>query len=72
MPARPFTSGERALLVDNKARRYLVASSGFGMCTTEEVLVRSWKVDGAAVRPDHRMIAHTGLLTAGRLLRPPA
>jgi tRNA (adenine57-N1/adenine58-N1)-methyltransferase len=46
-------------------------TSGFGMCTTQEVLVRTWKVDGAAVRPDHRMVAHTGFLTAARLLRPP-
>jgi len=45
--------------------------SGFGMCTTQEVLVRTWKVDGLAVRPDHRMVAHTGFLTAARLLRPP-
>jgi tRNA (adenine57-N1/adenine58-N1)-methyltransferase len=45
--------------------------SGFGMCTTQEVLVRTWKVDGDAVRPDHRMVAHTGFLTAARLLRPP-
>jgi len=41
------------------------------MCTTQEVLVRTWKVEGAAVRPDHRMVAHTGFLTAARLLRPP-
>lgn len=47
-------------------------TSGFGMCSTQEVLVRTWKVDGAAVRPDHRMVAHTGFLTAARLLRPPA
>ncbi|MEM1332097.1 MAG: tRNA (adenine-N1)-methyltransferase, partial [Actinomycetota bacterium] len=29
---------------------------------------RGWHVDGAAVRPDHRMVAHTGFLTAGRFL----
>jgi tRNA (adenine57-N1/adenine58-N1)-methyltransferase len=51
--------------------RAQLESSGFGMCTTQEVLVRTWKVDGAAVRPDHRMVAHTGFLTAARLLRPP-
>ena len=31
-------------------------------------MVRTWHVEGLAVRPDHRMIGHTGfLLTARRL-----
>jgi tRNA (adenine57-N1/adenine58-N1)-methyltransferase catalytic subunit len=37
---------------------------------TIEVLHRSWHVDGAAVRPDHRMVAHTGFLTVARYLGP--
>ena len=33
-----------------------------------ETMIRGWHVEGLAVRPDHRMIAHTGfLLTARRL-----
>ena len=28
-----------------------------------EVLQRTWHVDGQSVRPDHRMVAHTGFLT---------
>jgi len=35
---------------------------------TLEVLHRTWHVDGAAVRPDHRMVAHTGFLTTARYL----
>lgn len=35
---------------------------------TLEVLHRGWYIEGAAVRPDHRMVAHTGFLTIGRLL----
>ncbi len=35
---------------------------------TVEVLQRSWHVDGQAVRPDHRMVAHTGFLTVARFL----
>lgn len=35
---------------------------------TLEVLHRGWYIEGAAVRPDHRMVAHTGFLTVGRLL----
>jgi tRNA (adenine57-N1/adenine58-N1)-methyltransferase len=35
---------------------------------TLEVLHRTWHIDGQAVRPDHRMVAHTGFLTHARLL----
>jgi tRNA (adenine57-N1/adenine58-N1)-methyltransferase catalytic subunit len=44
--------------------------SPFGMVETLEVLQRGWHVDGQSVRPDHRMVAHTGFLTHGRLLAP--
>lgn len=33
-----------------------------------ETLVRGWHVDGLAVRPDHRMVAHTGFLVTARRL----
>jgi len=46
-------------------------SSAFGMAQTVEILQRSWHVDGQSVRPDHRMVAHTGFLTVARLLVPP-
>jgi tRNA (adenine57-N1/adenine58-N1)-methyltransferase len=39
---------------------------GFFAAETLEVLNRSWHVEGAAVRPDHRMVAHTGFLTHAR------
>jgi tRNA (adenine57-N1/adenine58-N1)-methyltransferase len=38
----------------------------FADVTTLEVLVRPWDVDGAAVRPAHRMVAHTAFLTRTR------
>ncbi len=43
--------------------------SGFGMAETIEVLQRSWHIEGQSVRPDHRMVAHTGFLTSARLLQ---
>jgi tRNA (adenine57-N1/adenine58-N1)-methyltransferase len=43
--------------------------SEFGMAETIEVLQRSWHVEGQSVRPDHRMVAHTGFLTSARLLQ---
>jgi tRNA (adenine57-N1/adenine58-N1)-methyltransferase len=45
--------------------------SAFGMAETLEVMQRGWHVDGQSVRPDHRMVAHTGFLTHARLLVPP-
>ncbi|MHB8511539.1 MAG: tRNA (adenine-N1)-methyltransferase [Actinomycetota bacterium] len=33
-----------------------------------EVLVRPWHVEGLSVRPEHRMIGHTGFLVVGRRL----
>jgi tRNA (adenine57-N1/adenine58-N1)-methyltransferase catalytic subunit len=43
-------------------------------CFTEprawESLVRDWHADGLAVRPDHRMIAHTAFLVTARRLAP--
>ena len=41
-------------------------STGWIDVRTEEVLVRTWHVEGQAVRPDHRMVAHTAFLTLGR------
>jgi len=41
---------------------------GFGMVDTIEVLNRGWHIEGQSVRPDHRMVAHTGFLTSARLL----
>ena len=43
-------------------------ASMFGMAETLEVLHRTWHVEGPSVRPDHRMVAHTGFLTAARLV----
>ncbi len=45
-----------------------LADSALGMAQTMEVLQRGWYVKGDAVRPDHRMVAHTGFLTTARLL----
>ena len=39
---------------------------GFRQIETFEVLIRSWHVTAESVRPDHRMVAHTGFVTVGR------
>lgn len=38
----------------------------FTVPISNETLVRGWNVDGLAVRPDHRMVAHTGFLMTAR------
>jgi tRNA (adenine57-N1/adenine58-N1)-methyltransferase len=48
--------------------RQALDDSAFSMADTIEVLVRSWHIEGRSVRPDHRMVAHTGFLTTARLL----
>ncbi len=50
--------------------REALVDSPFGMMESLEVLQRGWHVEGASVRPDHRMVAHTGFLTTARLLVP--
>jgi tRNA (adenine57-N1/adenine58-N1)-methyltransferase catalytic subunit len=48
--------------------RAALAANGFGLAETIEVLQRSWHIEGRSVRPDHRMVAHTGFLTTARRL----
>lgn len=45
---------------------------GFTDPVAWESMVRTWHVEGLAVRPDHRMIAHTGFLLSARRLAPGA
>jgi tRNA (adenine57-N1/adenine58-N1)-methyltransferase catalytic subunit len=49
--------------------REALDDSAFDLAETVEVLNRTWHVEGQAVRPDHRMVAHTGFLTHARLLQ---
>lgn len=38
----------------------------FGMIQTFETLLRTWNIQGRSVRPDHRMVAHSGFITVAR------
>ena len=44
------------------------ADSPFGLAETQEVMRRTWHVEARSVRPDHRMVGHTGFLTTARRL----
>jgi tRNA (adenine57-N1/adenine58-N1)-methyltransferase len=50
-----------------------IRSSGrFTDPDASETMIRGWHVEGLAVRPDHRMIGHTGFLLTARRLAPGA
>jgi tRNA (adenine57-N1/adenine58-N1)-methyltransferase len=46
----------------------LAAHDGFAAIQTVETLLRHWNVAGRSVRPEHRMVAHTGFLVFARRL----
>lgn len=48
--------------------RGALTASAFGLEETFEVLRRTWHIEGRSVRPDQRMVAHTGFITTARLL----
>ena len=55
------------ILQVGRLREELV-SAPFSMIESLEVLQRGWHVEGQSIRPDHRMVAHTGFLTVARRL----
>ena len=50
--------------------RNALARAPFALAETAEVLRRTWHIETRSVRPDHRMVAHTGFLTSARRLAP--
>jgi len=46
------------------------ATGDFTEPDASETIVRGWHVEGLAVRPDHRMVGHTGFLITARRLAP--
>jgi tRNA (adenine57-N1/adenine58-N1)-methyltransferase len=48
----------------------LRADGRFTEPQASELLLRTWHLEGLAVRPDHRMTGHTGFLLSSRRLAP--
>ncbi|HNP61030.1 MAG TPA: tRNA (adenine-N1)-methyltransferase [Nitrospirales bacterium] len=46
--------------------RALEQSRVFTMVQNFETLLRTWNIKGRSVRPDHRMVAHSGFITVAR------
>jgi tRNA (adenine57-N1/adenine58-N1)-methyltransferase len=48
----------------------LERAAQFGLIETFETLLRTWNIQGRSVRPDHRMVAHSGFITVARKVEP--
>jgi tRNA (adenine57-N1/adenine58-N1)-methyltransferase catalytic subunit len=53
-----------------RLREQMDSDPRWGLVSTSETMHRTWHVDGLAVRPDHRMVAHTAFLTTARRMVP--
>ena len=56
----------------SRVAEYIRNTGLFTEPEASETMVRGWHVEGLAVRPDHRMVAHTGFLLWARRLAPGA
>lgn len=56
----------------SRVAEYIRGTGLFTDPESSETMVRGWHVEGLAVRPDHRMVAHTGFLITARRLAPGA
>ena len=67
-PGGIIVSYSPSILQVTQFRDALDETGAFALVDTVEVMNRGWHIEGAAVRPDHRMVAHTGFLTSARRL----
>jgi len=56
----------------SRVAEYIRGTGLFTDPDASETMIRGWHVEGLAVRPDHRMVAHTGFLITARRLAPGA
>lgn len=56
----------------SRVTEYVRGTGLFTEPEASETMIRGWHVEGLAVRPDHRMVAHTGFLVSARRLAPGA
>ncbi|NBS27277.1 MAG: tRNA (adenine-N1)-methyltransferase [Actinobacteria bacterium] len=65
---KSFLGEEPLTRYDVSIRDAYLGIEGSGFDRVIEVLHRTWHIEGQAVRPDHRMVAHTAFLTVARYL----
>lgn len=54
----------------SRAAEEIRRTFSFTEVEASETVVRTWHLEGLAVRPDHRMVGHTGFLLTARRLAP--
>ena len=70
LPGGIFVSFSPTVLQVHEFVRTLRAARTFDMLETMEVLQRPWNISNRSVRPEHRMVAHTGFITVARKCSP--
>ena len=61
-----FVSFLPTILQVHELSETLKVNPNFSLVETSELMVRSWHVAQRSIRPDHRMIGHTGFITTAR------
>lgn len=70
VPGGIFLSFLPTVLQLHELHEALRESKSFDLIEAIEVLVRPWSVTRRSVRPEHRMVAHTGFITTARKCAP--
>jgi tRNA (adenine57-N1/adenine58-N1)-methyltransferase len=65
-PGGIFVSYLPTIIQVQQLTEVLRADSRWASIQTTETLVRGWKIEGQSVRPEHRMVGHTGFVTFAR------
>ncbi len=66
VPGGIFLSYLPTILQVHQLQEGLSQNLNFELMETIEVLIRPWSITQQSVRPEHRMIAHTGFITTAR------
>jgi tRNA (adenine57-N1/adenine58-N1)-methyltransferase len=69
-PGGIFLSYVPTIIQSQQISDTLRRHTGFSLVETFETLFRPWNIEGTSVRPFHRMVAHTGFITAARRVVP--
>ena len=69
-PGGIFVSYVPTIVQSHQTAEALRHDPHWALVETFETLMRPWNIEGASVRPFHRMVAHTGFLTVARRVAP--
>jgi len=71
LPAGGIVCGYLPTTIQIQQLVLALEQQGYEHLETFEILHRSWHVTARSVRPDHRMVGHTGFITIGRRVSAP-